>query len=175
MSIHQTTPEFSATFKYVCVPQNLAADTRRINTNDCPDTEGNIAPRELALENHWLLQHTPYHYAIQDIVHHGHAINATQPISNRLSDRTLVVTFLQTYGLCNANQPKGAWASARYFVRFLLAYGHMHMRTEVIRRLRLRAAKSSLPTSVPTVPSAKPAHKSAMPEDLRTKQEGEGV
>jgi hypothetical protein len=95
----------------------------------------------LSLETPWLLQHTLYQYAIQDIVNHWQAIDATQPVSTRLSDRSIVRTFLQTYGLWEVDQPKGVWASMRFFVRFLLAYGQFHFRTEVDRRLRFRASK----------------------------------
>jgi hypothetical protein len=123
MSIHKTTPEFNATFNYVCVPQSFAADGRQMDTVDFPDSPANTTACELALETPWLLQHTLYQYAIQDIVNHWQAIDATQPVSTRLSDRSIVRTFLQTYGLWEVDQPKGVWASMRFFVRFLLAYG----------------------------------------------------
>ena len=115
MSIHKTTPEFNATFNYVCVPQSFAADGRQMDTVDFPDSPANTTACELALETPWLLQHTLYQYAIQDIVNHWQAIDATQPVSTRLSDRSIVRTFLQTYGLWEVDQPKGVWASMRFF------------------------------------------------------------
>ena len=175
MSIPKTTPEFNATFNYVCVPQSFAADGRQMDTVDLPDSPANTTACELALETPWLLQHTLYQYAIQDIVNHWQAIDVTQPVSTRLSDRSIVRTFLQTYGLWEVDQPKGVWASMRFFVRFLLAYGQFHFRTEVDRRLRFRAAKDSPTASVPTVWPAKPAQRPAVSEGFTPKQEGEGV
>ncbi|MBK6594624.1 MAG: hypothetical protein IPG23_19055 [Burkholderiales bacterium] len=175
MSIHKTTPEFNATFNYVCVPQSFAADGRQMDTVNFPDSSDNTTACELVPENHWLLKLPLYQYAIQDIVNHRQAIIATQPVSTRLSDRSIVSTFLQTYGLWEVDQPKGVWASVRFFVRFLLAYGQFHFRTEVDRRLRFRAAKDSPTASVPTVLPAKPAQRPAVSEGFTPKQEGEGV
>ena len=175
MSIHKTTPEFNATFNYVCVPQSFAADGRQMDTVAFPDSPAQTTACEMALETPWLLQHTLYQYAIQDIVNHGQAINATQPISTMLSDRTIVRTFLQTYGPWEVDQPKGVWASMRFFVRFLLAYGQFHFRTELDRRLRFRAAKDSHTASVPTVLPAKSAQRPAVSEGFTPTQEGEGV
>jgi hypothetical protein len=175
MSIHKTTPEFNATFNYVCVPQSFAADGRQMDTVNFPDSSDNTTACELVPENHWLLKLPLYQYAIQDIVNHRQAIIATQPVSTRLSDRSIVSTFLQTYGLWEVDQPKGVWASVRFFVRFLLAYGQFHFRTEVDRRLRFRATKDSPTASVPKVLPAKPALRPAVSEDLRPTQEGEGV
>ena len=129
-----------------------------MNNIDFSYSPANTTACEFALEKHWLVKHTLYQYAFQDIVHQSPAINATQPISTWLSDRTIVGTFLQTYGLWDVDQPKGAFASVRFFVRFLLAYGHVHFRTEVDRRLRFRAPKSSPTASVPTVLPEKSAN-----------------
>ena len=116
MSIQKTTPEFNATFKYVCVPQCLAADSRQMNNIDFSYSPANTTACEFALEKHWLVKHTLYQYAFQDIVHQSPAINATQPISTWLSDRTIVGTFLQTYGLWDVDQlcsfPPRLWPRA---------------------------------------------------------------
>lgn len=87
---------------------------------------------------HWIFANTNYAPRLQDLVAEARAVHEWAHFSDAATDKQIAARLLKSFGLWDSPEPHGVWRRARFFIRFLAAYGRFFFNADYTRGRMLR-------------------------------------